>query len=406
MGVIDILMLACLILLLALYAHMSGKLRQVMRHMETASTGVKTIHAAVTVFPALAMCAVPIPLPLFYLLLYGVGWTLAFTACEQDRWEWLYINIRFLIFTTPQLIVVGAMALCAGTDVAGVLENFTLRVACLAVTMLLNNVLAAVLVGRLSGGTLNSQYWKSEELRLFSRFVWFCVCSVFFDSIPCLFSLPSIFALIFLIGSNLLLLLMAFLFARHVYTIIRDSDLKEEALRLWEEAMEQHTRTVQMERSAHLDTLTKVYTRRYAISNMGSMLGSGEGFSLVFLDLDRLKQINDREGHLAGDEYLRAFSERMKVRLRPNDIFARYGGDEFLILMPDLPLETASEQLIRIQSEASGTRPEGWGIPFSYGLVEARPDAGMSPEEWISVADRAMYEDKRRRREEREGNRL
>lgn len=401
MSVVDVLMLTCLLLMLILYTWTVWKLRRTICGFEESPPPyLGLIHIASTALPILAMCAAEIPLPVFYLLLYAAACLLEFAARKRNPWEWLFINVRFLIFAVTHLIVVGVMALCAETDVVGLLGDRILRVLSLTIVLSLNAALVAALARGSRSGRLRTVHWSAEELQLFSRFVWFCVCSVCFDSIPCLFSLPDIFPLIFLIGSNLLLLLMVFLFAHHVYTIMRDSYVKEEALRLWEEAMEQHIRTVQLERSAHLDVLTKAYTRRYALTNMSSMLASGEEFTLAFLDLDRLKQINDRDGHLAGDEYLQFFTSRMRERLRPNDIFARYGGDEFLILMPDMGLETANARLVQIQSDASAVPPGGWGAPFSFGLAAARPGGELSADELISIADRAMYENKERRREE------
>lgn len=350
------------------------------------------LYIAAALLPFLIMCFVPLPLPLFYLFLYGMSCLPIFGAKKQKKQLILFLNVRFLVFTAPHLVVIGILALCAGTDVLSVLQNDTLRLVSLGIVTTLDAVANPLLSHRLSGGELRFLKFDSEEIPLFSKFLWFCVCSVVLDSVPCLFPLPTAFSTLFLIGSNLLLLLMAFLFASHVYGIMRDAHLKEESIRLQEEAIAQHSLTVRLEREAYLDVLTRTYTRAYALTSMTNMLKSDESFVLAFIDLDGLKQINDQHGHLAGDRYLQRFSAYMKLNLRHNDMIARYGGDEFLVLMPDCTIAAAHQRFAQLQGNAAGE------FPFSYGLVLAAPGENQTPEEWIAAADRVMYQDKKCRR--------
>lgn len=399
-----ILILICLVWLLFLYVRTAQKLWRIICSPEKRiSVGMEILYIVSVTLPTLAMCAVKMPLPVFYLLFYGGSGLSVIVIQEKDSRRWLFANVRFLIFTAPHLAVIGALALCAQTNAVSVLDDFTLRTLSLIIVTLLNVTALSVPMHFLDQHHLDSLHWDSEEFQMFSRFVWFCSCSIAFDSILCIFKLPTIYSLLFLIGSNILLLLMAFLFGHHVYTIMRDSYLQEESLRLQKKAALQRHHTDQLEQEAYLDVLTQIYTRQYAMTNISNMLRNGESFALAFIDLDKLKQINDQCGHLAGDEYLKTFSSHMKKQLRPKDIFARYGGDEFLILMPDLSFNEANELLIRIQSDASGSHPSGWGTPFSYGLVAAKPNDGISTEEWISMADRAMYMNKTHRRKQKKG---
>lgn len=401
---IDILLFIGLLFLLFVYTWSTQKLRNVVcESQHRASLPLLIVSTGVIALLMLAVLVRWIPLPVFYLLLYAASFLTRITTQEQNSWDLLFLNVQFLILAAPHLITVGVLALMNETDASGVLHHFTLSMLSLVIAFLLNILSVPILIRSFQHRQLHRIPWNLEELRLFSRFVWFCAWSVVFDSIPCLYPLPTIFPLIFLIGSNLLLLMMAFIFAWHVYTIVRDSHIKEEALRLQEEAISQHRLTLQLEQEAYLDVLTKIYTRPYALSNISSMLSSGETFALVFLDLDGLKQINDHQGHLAGDDYLQQFTAHMKERLRSNDIFARYGGDEFLVVMPDLTLDSAQQRMVQIQADASAIPPDGWGIPFSYGLVVALPNTGTCAEQLISMADQAMYEDKKNRRVNREG---
>lgn len=404
-NITDLLPLICLLPLFFLYVRAAQKFRHTINDTQKqTSVYLLVLYTAAMALPGFTLGSVRVPLLVCYLLLYLISCLPVIIGREKEAGRWLFSNLQFLFFTAPHLIVIGLLALYLQTDVAGILHNTHLRLLALIFVTLLDTTILYYLLYRFERKSgLRSLHWTSEESVLFSRFVWFCSFSVFFDSAACFFPLPTIFSLLFLIGSNILLILMAVLFAHHVYIITHDSYLKEEYMCLQEEAMILHSRTVQLEKTAYIDTLTQIYTRKYALLNMESMLKNGESFAVAFIDLDNLKQINDQRGHLAGDEYLKNFSMRMKEHLRSNDIFVRYGGDEFLILMPDLTADTSNERLKDIQSEASASPPKGWDIPFSFGLATAQSNQGKSAEDWIAIADSAMYEDKMQRKIQKEG---
>lgn len=350
-----------------------------------------------TTLPFLLACVFNIPLPLFYLLTFVAGCTPVLVTPATTHWEWLAIHLRFLLFAAPHLMILGLFALFMQSDMRSVLNNRFFRVSGMTVTFMLTAAASFAAENWIRQAFPRFIRWNSEEYRLFGRFLWFCSLSVLMDSIPSLFVLPAGLAIVFLIGSNTLLLLMTFLFIYHLYSIARNAHLKQENLRLEEEKIKQQCRTAQLEKEAYMDVLTGTYTRRYALNNITSMIENEESFALIFLDLDGLKRVNDLQGHLAGDAYLQSFANRMRECLRPNDIFARYGGDEFLVLMPDIALEEAEKRMSMIRKKAETGAPEGWSIPFSYGLVQVCAGS-LGAEEWITRADQAMYVDKNRTR--------
>ncbi|HEX8176759.1 MAG TPA: PAS domain S-box protein [Pyrinomonadaceae bacterium] len=156
-----------------------------------------------------------------------------------------------------------------------------------------------------------------------------------------------------------------------------------------------------------LDDLTGLYNRRgfLALAEQQVRLTqrTGHGFTLVFADLDGLKQINDRLGHRAGDEALRTVAEILKKSFRESDIIARLSGDEFTILAledyeaPANPAVTARlwEKLEEYKRQDS--RP--FDLSLSVGVVHFDPESGGSLEELISQADKAMYQDKQSKRD-------
>lgn len=354
------------------------------------------------VIPFILIYFTAVPLTFFYIIVYAMGCVPLFWDHSRKSRRWLFINMRFLFLTSLHLITLGVMALLLHKDVKGIFALAECRVYSLAFVILINAALIFLLQYSLRKEFMDFMKEDSDTIRLFSGFIVFCCFFTLLDSVPCLFELPAKFGLLFLIGSNIILLLLVILMVNRTYVLIKNAYLKNENLILKEEEAAQRSRTQMLEMTAYMDALTGAYTRRYGIDNITSMLAVGEQFVLVFIDLDGLKQINDQQGHVAGDDYLRRFSVLLKSVLRPNDIFVRYGGDEFLLLMPDVTLCLAEERLENIREKAGRNLPDGWGIPFSYGLIEVVSNDALGAEAWIAAADQRMYEDKKRHRDSRE----
>jgi len=116
--------------------------------------------------------------------------------------------------------------------------------------------------------------------------------------------------------------------------------------------------------------------------------------TVAFLDLDGLKQINDGRGHAAGDQLLKGLVSGLKNGLRGQDLVLRYGGDEFVCVLPDTLAEGARDKLRQIQSELAPS-----GINFSFGLAQLeRSDDVVSV---LARADSELYDAKSRRGEVR-----
>lgn len=118
---------------------------------------------------------------------------------------------------------------------------------------------------------------------------------------------------------------------------------------------------------------------------------TGKPFTLLFLDLDGFKEVNDRYGHLRGDEVLAAAVEAMRRAMREEDVVCRWGGDEFCVLLaPGANDEAAA---IRIRREVA----EATGLGVSVGRSRWHPEV-REPEEMVREADEDMYRDKRSRK--------
>lgn len=151
------------------------------------------------------------------------------------------------------------------------------------------------------------------------------------------------------------------------------------------------------EQSTH-DALTGLYNRRYLEETLGRELISaerhGHPVSVIMGDLDHFKAVNDRYGHLAGDEVLRVFGGLMKQHARGSDIYCRYGGEEFLLVLPQMAEDNAIERAEQLRS-AMAAAPVLYGatpitVTASFG-VATFPRDGRIGDDLIAAADSALY---------------
>ncbi|TAK87296.1 MAG: diguanylate cyclase [Aquabacterium sp.] len=153
------------------------------------------------------------------------------------------------------------------------------------------------------------------------------------------------------------------------------------------------------------DGLTGSYNRRHLfdlLAKEASRANRSQGcFSVAILDVDHFKQINDRHGHQKGDEVLCALTKEVESRLRTIDGFGRYGGEEFLVILAQTPLEGAMIKAERIREQIESLRvpgmDEGWRVTASIGVSEFHFGED-TVEDLVARADAALYKAKARGR--------
>lgn len=147
-------------------------------------------------------------------------------------------------------------------------------------------------------------------------------------------------------------------------------------------------------RLAATDELTGAWTRRFGLAQLERELErvrrTGEALTIAFVDVDRLKEVNDESGHPAGDRLLRQTVDVMRANVRPYDIVVRFGGDEFLCAMPGLGPDDARERLAAIAAALAVSQP---GHSISFGVSEHEP--GVELDDLIARADTDLLDARR-----------
>ena len=154
--------------------------------------------------------------------------------------------------------------------------------------------------------------------------------------------------------------------------------------------------------AAVVDPLTGLNNRRYLESHMPSMLESaahrGKAMSMMVLDIDHFKKVNDTYGHDAGDEVLKEFASRVRKTLRMADLVCRMGGEEFVVVMPETPLAIAHKVAERVRKAIEGAMfPINAGaraIPITVSVGLSDRGADMASDAMFKRADRALYKSK------------
>ena len=157
------------------------------------------------------------------------------------------------------------------------------------------------------------------------------------------------------------------------------------------------------EQEARIDALTGIGNRRWLDDVLPRQIernrANGEALSVIMIDVDYFKRINDTYGHAVGDHVLFKLAQLFKARFRPTDLVGRYGGEEFTVILPGTGRSggvRAAERVRQVVAETAFALPDREALPsITISLGVSEMTAGVSPDELLRRADQALYAAKR-----------
>lgn len=323
---------------------------------------------------------------ILYLLKIGV-----FYYFSRGHFKAVIPNIVTISSITYHLIVLAITTIIFQMPLVELIFSNIKSIYCLL--MLCDAVLILIVIFRRNTFIDLYNYGNYDD---FKEFIYFLRFSLFLVLIQSFMyqanSFPSNTSY-FLIGNNILLQILILVFVRNVHALIKQANVKKENTYLKHEEELRRNRTKSLMEHADYDVLTKARSRRWILNYIQELFNAQGKFSLVFIDLNRLKEINDEFGHSSGDRYLRYFTEEMLAFMNKGDHLGRIGGDEFLFVLIDETYQGAVNRMHRIKQHIKNPFNQQLDY-FSYGIAE-NSSTYTSVQELIEAADYSMYQDKR-----------
>lgn len=388
------------LLLSVFYSYTQSRIMIVLQLLVGRFPLIWLITSLAIAFLSLSWSIMGYPLPMLYVIVYLFQAFRLLAGRPVGLKNWFMLNLYYANSLSLHLILIGAAALVQNTAMSTLLELPLWRLISISTVLGVGLLQDLCFLFCPNFSNLLSAEAESEEAKPFMAFLWFCAGYLLVDSILCVSTLEPLYPPLFLVGSSMVVMFTLIRFLLHINALIKSNHLKEEHDQLESRLEATEESNLTLRQIAERDALTGVYSRRYAMDHINALVADKTPFSLVFLDLDLLKKINDTQGHDAGDAYLIQFAKALGDRLRERDLLARVGGDEFIVLMPGCPPATADSRIEEIRQLLESPSQGECRFRFSYGVTA--PNGHQADGEiLIREADRAMYLDKLRRRQER-----
>lgn len=333
-----------------------------------------------------------------WLMAFGIL-ALYFQEQGYGLWHWGFMSLQFLVY--PHLVYLRARN--APDPLAAEIWNLRLDSLCFGIWTAVLGAPLWICFTLIICGCINLAAFAAGRgvLQALGAVVVGAVLTLTLGGGAAAFLPETSLAVSLLCMAALAIYLILFAQDAHMRTVVlHETRLK---LRQSESALQGQIEAIQalqdqLREQANRDPLTGLYNRRYLDDSLQRELDrcarEGQPLSLLLIDLDHFKQINDRHGHAAGDEVLRQISALLLQNMRSSDICCRWGGEEFLLVLPGLGLDAAAERAELCRRLVAGQgqgHEQAFAVTLSIGVAACTAEAGTAPAALIERADRALY---------------
>lgn len=369
-------------------------INKMMMTMNVLKKGNGIYHAVYSVLRItwIFLCAwFAVPIPVLLIGLLGLLFLNLIPYRKRTLLMNNFIMIIFLIYTSLLMMAIGCAGLF-GINVARMTQNVMIRVVLLNVTLLLFNLVCFLLLR-----FLPEFLWKEDYDRLkvviYTRFLFVCSVYHIFDAVILTLYDTSRVNYMLLVLGDILILILIFNFLNYNYVFAKSEAVKKEYIENEILLAQQYFEKEALKQLSEFDSLTKAYNRREIASIMSEAMKNGKKIVCVFIDLDGLKQTNDKYGHTFGDLMLKNFADASTEIMREKGYLARVGGDEFLLIYIDQEISDVENSVRELQLKLLKPEDEKEKIYFSYGISYNE----KTVDDYIKAADHRMYICKKRK---------
>lgn len=298
----------------------------------------------------------------------------------------------YLIYISLLMTVIGGAGIL-GFDVQYLLQDAMARVIILNATFFAFNSICLVVL-RCYPDFLWKENYDRAKVIIYTRFLFICIIYHVVDSVILTLYETGRIGYLLLISGDGLILVLIYNFLRYNYVFEKSEDMRKEYEKSEILMAQKYFEKETLKKISEIDVLTNTYNRREISSIMADAIQEGHKLTCVFIDLDGLKQANDKYGHTYGDLMLKKFADACSKAVEGNGYLARVGGDEFLLVFLGQEISMVEERVRTLQLKLLEPEDEKEKIYFSYGISYDEE----SVDKYISVADQEMYACKTRKR--------